>query len=181
MKRSVNTYTSPIKIHKIYTSPGHNYFTREKFNLGENPIIEHETILCEENKGFVGDRFEYSTYPITLFSLEVAEEVCNSLDIELNLELFRRNIILSGVNLGELIGKRFIIDNVEFEGLEHCAPCPWMNVVMKKGAYALMRGRGGLRVKPIRNGVLHLGNNNLISYARLDKSPLEALPRPKIP
>jgi MOSC domain-containing protein YiiM len=36
-----------------------------------------------------------------------------------------------------------------------------MNAVMKKGAYALMRGRGGLRVRVIKSGTLTLGTHLL--------------------
>ncbi len=170
-----------IEIHHIFTSPAHHYFTREKFVIGTAPTIEHKSIFCQEAKGLKDDRFEFSKYPITLFSLEVAEQVCKSLDLELDIKLFRRNIIVSGVHLNSLIGKRFKIGDVEFEGLAHCSPCTWMNAVMKKGAYEAMRGRGGLRVKVLSAGELSLGKENLLSEQELNENPLKALRRPKIP
>ncbi|MBA3024968.1 MAG: hypothetical protein FP820_01020 [Sulfurimonas sp.] len=174
-------YETEVKLHNIFTSPAHNYFTREKFDVGTNPTIMHTSVLLEKNKGLCGDRFEHATYPITFFSLEVAKEVCNSLKLELDLKLFRRNFIISGINLNELIGKKFLIGDVEFEGLSHCAPCPWMNAVMKKGAYTLMIGRGGLRAKVIQGGILELGEQVLMSENRLTKNPLEALSKAIIP
>jgi MOSC domain-containing protein YiiM len=151
-----------IRIHHIFTSPAHNYFTRKKFDVGENEDISHTSIELQVGKGLQGDRFEHSKYPITLFSLEVAQEVCSLLELELDVKLFRRNIIVSGVkDLNELIGKEFHIGNTAFEGVAHCPPCPWMNAVMKKGAYALMRGRGGLRVRVIKSGTLTLGTHLL--------------------
>ena len=170
-----------IKIHNIFTSPSHNYFTREKFDVGDAPTIEHDSIELLADKGLSGDRFELSKYPVTFFSLEVAEEVCSSLDIELDIKLFRRNIIISGVHLNSLIGKRFRIGDVEFEGMAHCAPCTWMNAVMKKGAYALMRGRGGLRAKVISNGILSCQNMILSSREPLNENILRPFDKPKLP
>ena len=174
-------YTKSITIHHIFTSPKHNYFTRKKFNIGDSPNIEHKEIDLVENKGLKDDRFEFSKYPITLFSLEVAIEVCKLLNIELDIKLFRRNIIVSGAHLNSLIGKKFKIGQVEFEGLEHCSPCTWMNAVMKKGAYSEMRGRGGLRVRVLNGNKLSLGNTNLVTDDEIIKNPLEALKRPTIP
>ena len=151
-------YKNSITVEHIFTSPEHHYFTRDKFDVGTAPTINHETIELFSGRGLKGDRFEFSKYPVTFFSREVAEEVCSSLDINLDIKLFRRNIIVSGVHLNSLIGERFMVGDVEFEGLAHCSPCTWMNAVMKKGAYAAMRGRGGLRVKVLNGGVLSRGN-----------------------
>jgi len=174
-------YQKDVTIHHIFTSPKHNYFTREKFDVGSAPTIEHTSVELVHAKGLEGDRFEFSKYPITLFSREVAEEVCAELDIELDFKLFRRNIIISGVHLNSLIAKRFKIGDVEFEGLAHCAPCTWMNAVMKKGAYSCMSGRGGLRVKVIKGGVLSCGETELFSQEALDENPLKPLEKPNLP
>lgn len=170
-----------ITIHNIFTSPKHNYFTRKKFDVGCAKTIEHNFIRLSQGRGLKDDRFEFSKYPITFFSLEVAEEVCSSLEIDFDIKLFRRNIIISGVHLNSLIGKRFKIGDIEFEGLAHCSPCTWMNAVMKKGAYAQMRGRGGLRVKVINGGILACGNIELKSEIPLDENPLKPLGKPNLP
>ena len=109
-------------------------------------------------------------------------DVFAKLDLAYKPYLFRRNIVVSGINLNQLIGKTFFIGNVEFMGMEHCAPCTWMNAVMKKGAYRLMSRRGGLRVNVLEKGTLKTGTNTLITkdnFVLLD--PLEAQKRPKIP
>jgi hypothetical protein len=174
-------YKKEIEIHKILSSPEHNYFTREKFDVGSSPTYEHTSIKITKAQGIAGDRFEFSKYPLTLFALEVANEVCNALEIDLDLKIFRRNIIVSGVNLNALIGKRFRLNGVEFQGVSHCAPCTWMNAVMKKGAFDLMRGRGGLRIEALSDGELQLGKGVLESEAEFDINPLTPLKRPKIP
>ena len=173
--------TKEIKIHHIFTSPEHHYFTREKFKVGDAPTLEHNSIELVANQGLKDDRFEFSKYPITFFSLEVAEDVCKSVEIELDIKLFRRNIIISGIHLNSLIGKRFFIDGVEFEGLAHCSPCTWMNSVMKKGVYQAMKGRGGLRARVIKGGVLSSTCRTLLTETEILKDPLEALKMLNIP
>ncbi|MEI8342757.1 MAG: molybdenum cofactor biosysynthesis protein, partial [Verrucomicrobiota bacterium] len=66
----------------------------------------------------------------------------------------RRNVITTGVNLNELIGKRFDIQNVQFEGIEECRPCHWMDQAFAPGAEQWLKGRGGLRARILTNGVL---------------------------
>ncbi len=173
--------TKEIVVHNIFTSSKHNYFTREKFDVGNSPTIEHRSIELVSGQGLKDDRFEFSKYPVTFFSLEVAKEVSESLELELDLKLFRRNIIVSGVHLNSLIGKRFFIDGVEFEGLAHCSPCTWMNAVMKKGVYQAMKGRGGLRAKVIHGGILYVTRSRLSCESDISEDPLKALSMAKIP
>ena len=171
-----------ITISHIYSSPEHNYFAREKFDIGTAPTLEHDSVELEWDRGIKEDRFEFSKYPLTFISEEVMKEVCKSLGLEYKPSLFRRNIVTSGINLNQLIAKHFVIHGVEFEGIEHCAPCTWMNAVMKKGAYKLMIGRGGLRAKVIKGGSLQKGTNTLITDHDFDLlDPLQALNRPNIP
>lgn len=174
-------YKTDIEIHHIFSSPEHHYFTREKFDVGDAPTIEHKSVKLKAGKGLDKDRFEFSKYPITFFSLEVAKELSKSLGIELDLKLYRRNIIISGINLNSLIGKKFKIDDVEFEGIAHCAPCTWMNSVMKKGAYSLMVGRGGLRAKVVNSGVLKICKTSIYTKEILNINPLDRIKKPSIP
>ena len=174
-------FKTDVAIHHIFTSPGHHYFTRKKYDVGVAPTIQHQEISLQSDLGLPNDRFENSKYPITFFSLEVANEVCKNMDIDLDIKLFRRNIIISGIHLNSLIKQRFKIGDIEFEGIEHCSPCTWMNAVMKKGVYTQMIGRGGLRARVISPGKLSLGQHKLIHDIEINKNPIKALKRPKIP
>ncbi len=162
----------PVTIHRLLSSPEHNYFTRPKFEAGHAPATEHTRLLLEPGRGIAGDRFETGRYPITFFSLEVAQMMEGPLGKTLDTADFRRNIIISGVNLCELIGRRFRIGGVIFEGLAHCNPCTWMNAVIGEGAYALMKGRGGLRARVVEGGTLTLGETTLQSDTILANDPL---------
>ncbi|MGB5964968.1 MAG: MOSC domain-containing protein [Sulfurimonadaceae bacterium] len=163
MKSESRIHTYPVTIHKLFSSPQHNYFTRPKFEVGNAPTITHQKLYLKANRGIEEDRFETGRYPITFFSLEVAQEMEKELARNIEIEDFRRNIIISGVNLCELIGKRFSIGGVSFEGIAHCNPCTWMNAMIGKGAYGLMKGRGGLRAKVIEGGEITPGETVLQS------------------
>lgn len=174
--------TIDVYLSHIYSSAEHHYFTREKFDVGSAPTNDHKAVDLEPGRGIKGDRFEFSKYPLTFISEEVMQSVCAQLELPYDPSLFRRNIVISGINLNQLIGKQFRIGEVDFEGLEHCAPCTWMNAVMKKGAYKLMSGRGGLRVKVLNRGCIQTGANRLITQEDFVLlSPLDPIKKPKLP
>ncbi|BBE22856.1 hypothetical protein MN0502_17390 [Arthrobacter sp. MN05-02] len=84
----------------------------------------------------------------------------------------RRNVILRGAELVPLIGQDFVLESgggrVAFHGGRHAHPCAWMDRVLAPGAHKAMRGRGGLRCRPLSSGVLQRGPAVLISPVRLD-------------
>ena len=126
-------------------------------------------------RGIKDDRFENGEYPITFFSLEVADAIKKDLEKEVDIAIYRRNIIISGINLCELIGKRFRIGGLLFEGVAHCNPCTWMDAIITKGTYRLMKGRGGLRAKVVEGGKIALGDAMLESDTILTKDADEPM------
>ncbi len=171
----------PVRLHHFFTSPKHNYFTRPKFEVGNAPTITHQSLMFRTDKGLKGDRFEEGEYPITFFSLEVADVIETVFERKIDITLYRRNITISGINLCELIGKQFRIGDVLFEGMAHCNPCTWMNAIIGKGTYREMKGRGGLRAKVMEGGTLHLGETRLESDVILTKVPAEAMILSRLP
>ena len=63
-------------------------------------------------------------------------------------------MITEGADLNALIGQRFIVQGVEFEGVCECSPCYWMDRAIAPGAEEALKGRGGLRARILSNGVL---------------------------
>jgi len=171
----------PVTLHHFFTSAKHNYFTRPKFEVGSASTDTHKQLTFSEGRGIEGDRFEESLYPVTFFSLEVAEAINKVFEKEIDIKLYRRNITVSGVNLCELIGKRFYVGDVLFEGMAHCNPCTWMDAIIGKGTYRLMKGRGGLRAKVVNGGVLLLGKVTLQTDTILTKDSAEAMILSRLP
>ncbi len=170
-----------ITLHLFFSSPQNNYFTNPKCVVGDAPTLSHKELSLVPGRGIKDDRFEEGQYPITFFSLEVADVIEKVFEREIDIALYRRNIIISGVNLCELIGRQFRVGDVLFEGMAHCNPCTWMNAIIGKGTYREMKGRGGLRAKVIEGGTLRLGETRLESDIILTKAPEEAMILSRLP
>jgi MOSC domain-containing protein YiiM len=148
-----------VRLEHIYLSPGHNFFGHHGKPPGEHPTEEVEQAECVTGQGLVGDRFfgfkENYKGQVTFFSQEVYEALCRELQIfDKTPEVFRRNFIVSGADLNALAGKRFRLQEVEFEGVEECRPCEWMDLAFGPGAEERLKGRGGLRARVMSDGVL---------------------------
>lgn len=157
-----------LDILKIFISPDHNFLGHHGNPPGETPVAERDSIECFAGKGIMGDRFfdhkpDYKGQ-ITFFQFEVYESLCNELELspeQVCPSVFRRNVIVRGVDLNSLIGKRFQIGDIEFSGSEECSPCYWMDSACKPGAHAFLKGRGGLRARIHCDGELSVGPQTL--------------------
>jgi MOSC domain-containing protein YiiM len=152
---------SPFKIRQLFLSPGHNFFGHHGQAAGEHPLVEVSEIECVAGHGIRGDRFfDYrDNYigQITFFSSEVFNDVCRSLAANVpHAGATRRNVITEGVDLNSLIGKRFTVQGVNFEGVSECRPCYWMDQAIAPGAETALQGRGGLRAKILTDGRLRV-------------------------
>jgi len=151
----------PISIEHLHISPGHNFFGHHGQPAGTNPLQEFASIECVAGRGVRGDRFfdykEGYKGQITFFSREVFERVCQELGFSGKTPgLTRRNVITLGEDLNLLIGKKFAIQGIEFEGVCECTPCYWMNEAIGPGAEEALRGRGGLRARILNSGILRV-------------------------
>lgn len=72
--------------------------------------------------------------------------------------LLRRNIVVSGLPLIALKGRRFRIGEILLEGTDECDPCSRMEDALGPGGYNAMRGHGGLCARILEGGVVRLGD-----------------------
>ena len=148
-----------MEICHLYISPGHNFVDHHGRAPDEFPAIEVTMIECVAGRGIRGDRYfdfkdDYKGQ-ITFLSLEVFEELCDTLQLQdCSPSLPRRNVISRGVDLNELIGQEFEVQSVRFYGTQECAPCYWMDRVIAPGTQEFLKGRGGLRAKILSDGEL---------------------------
>lgn len=148
-----------MTIRQIYISDDHNFYGRHNKPPRKNPMIEVSEAECVAGKGIVGDRFfdykpDYKGQ-ITFFSQEVYEDLCKTFKlVDVPPSVFRRNVIVDGVDLNELIGSEFELQGIRFLGTVEASPCYWMNGVVAEGAEEAMKGRGGLRAKILTSGTL---------------------------
>ena len=150
-----------ILIHHLYTSPAHNFFGHHGLPPGDAPMVEKGELECVAGRGIKGDRFfdfkrDYKGQ-ITFFSDEVYKRLLQEFHLaaaDKPPSAFRRNVIVSGVDLRDLIGAEFEVGGVQFGGTGECAPCHWMDHAVCPGAERWLKGHGGLRAQIRTDGIL---------------------------
>ena len=155
-----------IEVRHLYVSQGHDFKGRHGQEREENEIRDLEEVELVAGKGIVGDRY-FDHKPdfkgqVTLFAEEVWEEVKEKFDLpDLAASEFRRNAIVSGVDLNTLIGQRFALGELELTGSEEAKPCYWMDEACAPGVEEFLRGKGGLRCRIVKGGLLSKGSCEL--------------------
>ncbi len=117
---------------------------------------------CRAGFGLEGDRF-YGYRPgykgqVTFFKWETLLAAREKFGVPaLAPSVFRRNVVVEGIDLDQLLERRFTLGGVEFEGTGEARPCHWMNSVVAPGAEDWLMGQGGLRAKVLTDGKLSVG------------------------
>ena len=157
-------------IRQIFISPGHNYFGRHGRAPESFPLVDVQRIECVAGHGIRGDRFyDYrDNYKgqITFFSAEIFEQLQARFGLtNKSPGALRRNVVVAGVNVNDLIGEEFSIQGVHLRGMSHCRPCYWMNHAIAPGAEEFLQGNGGLRAQILSDGVIGVGDAQLVLAA----------------
>lgn len=160
--------TEPVNIciRAIWISSGHDFIGRKDLGRLNHGVESRNSIECHAGKGIVGDRY-YDTREdykgqITFFDAAIADKLQEALNLEsIDPSRFRRNVLVEGIDLNQLIGMRFKIGDIEFSGSEECRPCFWMNEAIAPGAHDWLKGHGGLRCRIHTSGIFHSGPSKL--------------------
>ncbi|MGJ8725640.1 MAG: MOSC domain-containing protein [Roseibacillus sp.] len=151
-----------LEVKNLFVSPGHDFKGRHGESRREHDIEDREEVELVAGSGIVGDRY-FNYKPdykgqLTFFDEAVWQEICEKFALpELEVSTFRRNAVVSGLDLNELIGQRFSIGELEFTGSEEAKPCYWMDEACKPGVEEFLRGKGGLRCRIVKGGTLAKG------------------------
>ena len=73
-------------------------------------------------------------------------------------DTLRRNLVVSGIPLVALKGRRFRVGGLVLEGTESCDPCSRMEDALGPGGYNAMRGHGGLCARIVEGGIVRVGD-----------------------
>ena len=163
---------SVVAIRHIFISPGHNFFGRHGQPAGTHATTDVRSVNCRAGHGLEGDRFfgyrpDYNGQ-VTFFAWETYDAAKREFGVtDLKPDAFRRNVIVENMHLTELIGTRFSLAGMDFEGTGEAKPCHWMNDVVAPGAEQWLRGHGGLRAKILTDGLLRCGRAELFAHGLL--------------
>jgi len=123
----------------------------------------HEVAEAEAvtGKGLLGDRYASGSGKrgVTLIQAEHLPVIAVlSGHAEVAPSTLRRNLLVSGIPLVALKGRRFRIGEVLLEGTDDCDPCSRMEAALGPGGYNAMRGMGGLCARILEGGVIRAGD-----------------------
>lgn len=157
---------SEVELTHLYLSPGHNYYGRHGKGSEDHEILDRDEIELVAGRGIIDDRFfdykEDYKGQVTLFDFATYERVMSEFGlVDLQPSAFRRNVVVKGYDLNELIGKDFRLGGVELSGSEEAKPCYWMDEACAPGVEKFLRGFGGLRCRIKLGGTLGKGNQSL--------------------
>ena len=137
----------------------------EGINIGSSEAIEPvDAVSALAGKGLAGDRkfFGDGAGPgqaLTLIEAEALE------DVGLTGAQSRRQVVVRGVRLNDLVGRRFRVGEVECLGVELCEPCLHLEEMTRPGIIKELVHRGGLNADILNDGRISVGDPILVDEA----------------
>jgi MOSC domain-containing protein YiiM len=110
--------------------------------------------------GLDGDRYAHDgDRQVTLIQAEHLGAVAAFVGrTALDPALLRRNIVVAGLNLLALKGRRFRVGGALLEATGPCEPCSRMEEALGPGGYNAMRGHGGITARVLESGSIRVGD-----------------------
>jgi hypothetical protein len=147
------------EIVQLLASPAHRFQGRPADGPAPPPPGElRAEIEIRQGQGIVGDRYfgrpAHRDAAVTIIAAE-------SLPPGADLSHVRRNILLRGVAVDDLVGATLVLDSgngpVRLRVNRRANPCAWMDATIGAGAWKALKGKGGVRCTPLNDGVLTVG------------------------
>ncbi len=141
--------------------------TVEAIHLGAERVPELwtvEEVRAVAGQGLEGDRHFHpegapSGQALTLVEAEQVE------DVGLNAGETRRQVTVRGVDLNNLVGKRFRVGEVECLGVELCEPCSHLEEMTRPGIIKNLVHRAGINADILVGGTIRLGDPVVVDDA----------------
>ena len=136
-------------------------------------LVSSSTAVLETGKGIVGDRYYLSQgtfserlqdlpdFEVTLIEQEQIDSFNTKTGLGYSGNDFRRNIVTSGIELNNLVGKEFVIGNVMLRGVRLCEPCAHLSAILGPEIMSHMVHKAGLRAQILVSG--QIGISDLIN------------------
>lgn len=139
----------------IHTTPG----------AGQDMVAQSTANLIADH-GIEGDRYalgtgKYSPFPdireVTLIEIETIEALARDHDIELDVDLHRRNLTTRDVPLNHLVGRTFWVGDVQLLGGRLNTPCRYLDLLLGASVCDLLEHRSGLNCSIVKGGKIAPG------------------------
>ncbi|MCH2137205.1 MAG: MOSC domain-containing protein [Phycisphaerales bacterium] len=132
-------------------------------------MVGHDSIEAIADLGLTGDRYAagHGTYSklglhpdrqLTLIEQEQLDWLHDTHGISMSGAHSRRNLLVRGIALNDLVGKRIRIGDIEVEGIRLCQPCKPLSEVLGFDFVHLMLNRSGLNCRIVSGGTIQVGD-----------------------
>ena len=132
-------------------------------NISEGNTFYVNQAFLEKGKGIVNDRyygnFKEEKEQVTLINIKEINDFNSLIDKNIDAKDFRRSIIVSGINLNELINKKIKINDVTLKIHEICQPCKYLQDKLKiPGLVKILTNKSGVRAEILSSGSIAVGD-----------------------
>ena len=129
-----------------------------EINIGPSEALAPvDSVAALAGKGLKGDRqfCEGGARPGGALTLIEAEALD---DVGLSGAQARRQVVVRGIRLNDLVGKRFRVGDVECMGVKLCEPCLHLQQLTRPGIIKDLIHRGGLNADILTDGQINVGD-----------------------
>jgi MOSC domain-containing protein YiiM len=135
------------------------FITPQKHSLPE-PVERAKAVA---GKGLEGNRYFFDDgappgNALTLIAVEALERLEEEAGIALGAAESRRNVLTRGIDVNELVGKRFRVGDVECVGVELCEPCTHLESLTQPGVIKGLVHQAGLNADIVTDGEISVGD-----------------------
>ncbi|WP_248306870.1 MOSC domain-containing protein [Bosea sp. AAP35] len=125
-------------------------------------MVDVDAATLDTEQGLIGDHYSSRTggaRHVTLIQAEHLSAIAAHLGLDaIAPEQLRRNIVVSGINLAALKGRRFTLGDALLEATGECHPCSRMEEILGEGGYNAVRGHGGITARVVASGMIRIGD-----------------------
>ena len=136
------------------------------------PMRTVPEIECVSGRGLAGDRYFVGTgtfsatakkpsHEVTLVEAEEIEDFNAQFGTNMKPAELRRNFVTRGIRLNDLVGQRFTIGSVTFEGIRLCEPCSHLAAITGDEVLTGLVHQAGLRAAIVESGTVRVGDSVL--------------------
>ena len=132
----------------------------------EAPLEQVPAAVALAGRGLEGDRYATGDgtfsgtgrgYELTLIEAEALEALAGE-GLEISWAEARRNVVTRGIGLNALVGRRFMVGEVECVGRRLAEPCSHLQRLAPAGILGGLVHRGGLRADILGDGTVRVGD-----------------------
>jgi MOSC domain-containing protein YiiM len=121
-----------------------------------------DSVRALAGRGLEGNRYFFEQAEpgtaLTLIAAEAVEAMEREHGVSITPRESRRNVVTRGIDVNELVGKRFRVGDVECRGIELCEPCADLQAMTKPGVIKGLAHRGGLNADILSDGDISVGD-----------------------